>query len=81
MTTITQKTILLMDSKGHCRIGKRVTTTTSFFIFKRRKTKKYIHSKEQDKIFSNLFESLNLDSYLVLNLNELPIWKGGQSYD
>lgn len=81
MTTITQKTILLMDSEGHCRIGKIVTTTTSFFIFKRRKTKKYIHSKEQAKIFSNLFESLNLDGYLVLNFNKLPIWKGGQSYD
>jgi len=81
MTTIIQKTILLVDSEGHYRIGKLVTTTTSFFIFKRRKTKKYIHSKEQVKIFSNLFESLNLDGYLVLDFNKLPIWKGGQSYD
>lgn len=81
MTTIIQKTILLVDSKGHCRIGKLVTTTTSFFIFKRRRTKKYIHSKEQAKIFSNLFESLNLDGYLVLDFKKLPVWKGGQSYD
>lgn len=81
MTTITQKTILLLDSEGHCNIGKLVTTTTSFFIFKRRKTKKYIHSKEQVKIFSNLFESLNLDGYLVLDFKKLPVWKGGQSYD
>ena len=64
-----------MDSEGYCRIGKLVTTTTSFFIFKRRRTKKYIHSKEQVEIFSNLFESLNLDAYLVLNFNKLPIWK------
>jgi len=81
MTTITQKTILLVDYKGHGRLGKLVTTTTSFFIFKRRKTKKYIHSKEQVKIFSNLFENLNLDGYLVLDFKKLPVWKGGQSYD
>lgn len=81
MVTITQKTILLLDSEGHCRIGKLVTTTTSFFIFKKRKTKKYIHSKEQVKVLSNLFENLNLDGYLVLNFKKLPVWKGGQNYD